>query len=1645
MLENNTVGMHLNTSVSKKVPVVLLILIVIALRLAAEPGGETESTVPFNPFLEEEAPRSLIQIGPDDDAVDLYLLGRWAAGTRFAYGMAFHPARDDGTRVTAPYPYPGFTGEIFYQTVDLTLSLWLYQKFFFEATFLDDSLFNSVLAGYHGDEDEPVQEVLIGKGPFQISSYPYLGIGSDGGMTSNTVPGISARLKTAATEHEFLVQLDGSFPVTRRYQGTASLEETRVPGNTFVNAVHFILPDGGIDSMVVLVQDADGEYFEAGGTGRYRELNDSEMVFDYADGEIILLEPATARVLVWYRTGDGDEVGATGAGSGTIVPRDPRDLSPVAGPFGDFSFTDAAYSQYRETLTDGRDYLVLYDPALLCLFEGAGFYDVRNLNLHSVDDATITIVSAGTRRRFEGGPFSMELRGGDRFLHVYAADSTPRSTGYRFPFADIDAVAAAMYGTRKQLNRSVDLLIERAFDAGRYQIESDAVPGSVTVFLNGTALSGVTVDYRTGAIDLPAAVAATDRVEITYRRNDPTRTETQISAAVGNRWTPAENTSVFLAAALRWNAWQSAYSSRLDENPGTIAASTGFSWKLPESGNLQVSAAATLQYRTSDSSGFLRILSMEGDEQYLSLSPANLFPAAPPSGMSQDSRVPSIYRDYRRTDIFGNSSLLSYDDPTSDDAQYVKANRTGPYLAGPGNSGITGSVGVLEWDSWDYAGGHTWSGAQLQVPGGSLDLQTLESVRLSIRYENDAADAVIPDAVEIYLVLGSSSEDLDGDRTIDEGESTLQPELPFTDSSGEDVLAGGRYPTGTTPYTEDANGNGILDDEEDASVLTVRLDSEIFDFRNRPDEWIEVEIPIDDNLKLAASRSARLILTSTGDDIPPGRLLFSRLELESGTLFTTVTGASGSSSARYTDDPLTGSDSLMNVRQTVADRFHRNAADDQKVARVSWTGVDTLSTDSAVIVRTVTDAFSTDAYDTLRLYVLTGSSGALPEITEPDATVRIRYANGTDSLADEITASFDLADLTTSPGAGSWQEIVLDLSEKTVSLDGRNLAADVSVPAGVRDLHIFSIEIRGSAEGVVYLDELHAADPVDSLATAGHLLVDWSPAVEIAGPGQTPLLHQVRISEYIALRSSGYRDTGSEITGYDSGTGSAGTAVTATTLGFSIFNASISTEARFSNGDSVRSEARHSAYLPFFENHLAVTDKYSRSWMYVEDFESRDLGVVWSSERTFAGSLTGTVRQDRDKEVRNWSLAVSTPSAIPTTASLKFLVQYDGSVSELSADGYPESWLAGTQALFGGEPMESVTRLSSVTPQMRIPFENAGRSGYIAIETDAVAHNHRSTVGTQTSSLGLSLSGERKNSGGTPWTISPSAGRTYAFTAPTGSKSLYDDASEFLDGFGRYPVPFRQIPLYDLFAPEIALPAGISAQTYESAAAIAFSRPVRSRIRDLIVPAEANFTVDRTVQGELDSVRDRREWDARVSAIGINVWGTQSARPVFQWYESEEIRNTLSCTISEELGFGEPPSWAVGLETGALLFLDDDARITIDQAIDFSRNETSVLTFASGIAFTRRVDSYPPVRILDRLDESPYRNDREALAVELAADDGAFESWKAEISHETTFVLGKNGSIRAWGEIGWITRPFADSGYEHLVGLLFGLEGTLAF
>ncbi|MBN1835195.1 MAG: hypothetical protein JW820_05040, partial [Spirochaetales bacterium] len=330
---------------------------------------------------EEEAPEALFDGTIGDAGVDFFLTGSWTATLTGSLGWLLTP----GGGTVFPSTFPGFeTAQLFRQVPNLTLSVWLAERYFLETSVIGDFLGegydyfdeNYLLLGYRGREGEFLRQVLLGTRDVGIRAYPYLEVPAAG---SSSI-GASALMAGAYSSHELLLRYDNNEPVSYTFLGRNLLSEEVLQLDDYERGRFFRLPDAGVTDLEVYIQDPDGEY--AGNDSlRYRLAALEDAVLDAAAGTVSLREPAEGSVLVFYRK-DGDDVGSAGLGIDALPPEsgDKIDLGePVTAVTFDWTLT-GYFSQdmtERRITVNSREALRLWLPGEFSPFEILAAYPVE--------------------------------------------------------------------------------------------------------------------------------------------------------------------------------------------------------------------------------------------------------------------------------------------------------------------------------------------------------------------------------------------------------------------------------------------------------------------------------------------------------------------------------------------------------------------------------------------------------------------------------------------------------------------------------------------------------------------------------------------------------------------------------------------------------------------------------------------------------------------------------------------------------------------------------------------------------------------------------------------------------------------------------------------------------------------------------------------------------------------------------------------------------------------------------------------------------------------------------------------------------------------------------------------------------------------
>lgn len=1605
---------------------------------------------PSNPFAEEEAPPSLFNLDRGDTEVDLYILGFWNVSSTYATGVAFHPPLPgSGDRVTFPYVYPGFQTNLFEQTVDLTLSLWLYERYFFEASFADDSTMNTIAAGYYAAEDELVRELVVGNVPLAVQPYPYQYAGSPNAAAGNRpTPGAVVRLGTARTYHEFLLQLENSVARRERFVAGAAVQETRIAPQSYLRGRVFVLPDENVEALEVFVEDGDGTVLEAGGTRRFRRVEPESGEYVLVDDQGILRLTDdltdTGTIAVWYET-DAGPVGSVGAGSGAIVPLD-TDLTPIDGALLPFDFAsgdlfpgvngspavDATGADYRLSLADGRDALVLRELGRYSPFEAASFYAAPASAVLDDERTRIRVVRAASRLATEE-TYTIDTIAAEGLIRV-AADSDPRSRGWRYPFAARDYASATMYGPRSSPEvpaGDIEILLEYRTDTTGIVVDPDIVPGTLVVTANGVPLEGAEYDQGTGELVLPEGLDPNATIDLSYRVYQEGGGDGDLVVVNGNRWSVTDSLYLTFATGLRWTLASQGFSEELDQHPGVVTVSSGITY---ETDDLLVDSALAVQVSQPDTTGYMRLFGAGESTWSLTPNAEAVFPAAFPADagvgsgiasapLSSLNRVIAPYRDYWTIDALGNVGLQAYTS-TIDAEGDASGERMGPYLARSTDEGYTGTVAVLEWDSLEP---DEWTGAHLRVSADPVDLRDATAVTVRYRYlpQNDADTSGDP---EFLLQLGTIAEDLDGDGVIDEGASAVDPGLRFDLADGSFRRAGQYAPALTRAHSEDGNDDGVLGAEASGAIWSGLVSTA----QLRTAGWREVtfELDRDEVERLSAVRGARLIVVNGDavDAVGAARLLVGQVTVLRTGSATVIDTGGGSVRPSFGEDPLSGAQSLESRYTEVGDRFNPDE-DDQSVLRLALSGAGS----EAIAVETTVPEISLDRYRTLAVYAYLAEPDP---IADGSATVSFRVSPYRRADSADASWTVDAATLT-----GGWHEISVNLDNGEVAVD--NAVIDtVSLPSDASSyLRLFTITASGIDTGTLYVDELHARDPRATAAFAGRVSLDWG--VDI-GAGRLSL------SQDLAAQSQGFRNAE---TGVSGGTGD-------TTINRSLYTRSRAeyrletfrvageTSARVTGLGETGAFA-HELDTPVVPGVVSLEERFRRDYDYLDPFVDRSLAIAVGSESLGSHRLEAANRVDALETEQSWDLLTTPPLPERVTFSITVGLSARDLDTVVENNDYGSDWVASSNRFIHVVDDGRMERRGSATTDLGY--------GDFLLTLDGAWKNESDTTGLQNNAIGwvAELPVDIGDPGRRPWRFTPRYTREYEADERRQSDRFGRDAELWSGAIGAEPVVFTAIPVLELFqdgsAPGIDLttPEGaLERRAYRSEGRLQFSRALGSRVRDLFVPSDLELLLDRRRSWEGATLDDERTWQAGITAIAINLFGTQGSRPLTERYESDEFRTSLVLTLTEQVG-AMPLGHRVALENEATLFGFNEAELSLltsfEQARTAVRGDRSA-SVTGEIAYTWIRPGYPGIPVFERMEEKPYYRHTESLGYEASFLEGSLDQSELTLGHDTSLIVGENGRISAFGQIGWLVDPGAyEAGSLQAIGLLLGLEGELRY
>lgn len=771
--------------------------------------------------LSPEAPAEFFSMDINNSKVDLFVTGSWEGSLSAQWGLSLTKL---GWQVAATE-----TPLLFSQKADLTLSLWVDNRWFIEGRFVEGSASNSYRAGYQGTEEEIVQYVGIGNRGLDFPSFPFLDVGGNSASSF----GAYGHFRWGNLHLHSLLRYDGAVRKEKWYQGRREVQKNTYSLDTMVRGRFFVLPDTNIKDVRVFIEDEAGTLRDSRGR-RWGELKTSEYAVSTQDGILELTASPSRKVAILYSTATSStpwesSLGTYGDGStgGSLYLKTLQDYVSAAYNAGPLAaaktppllrnYPQCGQEEKKPGDTDnipGTITLFLdgNSTAALVIWERGTFSPFERLSRYALGSAEATpeLVSASTGAARRDYTFeSVEVlgnlsapsssgessRGGPLYELIQAGTSyDSRNPATLWPLVGI---APELYLPGYHPS-PVDLVIQvRSYGAeDNFSIGTDVLPDSVQVYRNGVLDSFATYDSETGTVTLGSPPGSQELIHITYLSRSAERTFGSLAAAVGLEYVPAESFAARLALGTRWNLNPAAYSKAGESNEGTISMGGELRWTSQEH---RIQLAGALGLKNTDTTGLYRVLGMEGaetiteydgyDENDYFQSPTPIkksdsMPSWVSNSLEASSQAPLVYRNYTQTSAIGLSTLT----PIEWEGNQLVSSVSGPYPVY--DKSLDEPVLVAETS---LNSSHYWTGFQVELGEKASVLETAKTITVPLYFYG----ATPAQNLGLYLQMGDLTD-----------KDELYPENPqriVTKKLATFAVSGGSgtqsYPTSWTTLT----------------------------------------------------------------------------------------------------------------------------------------------------------------------------------------------------------------------------------------------------------------------------------------------------------------------------------------------------------------------------------------------------------------------------------------------------------------------------------------------------------------------------------------------------------------------------------------------------------------------------------------------------------------------------------------------------------------------------------------------------------------------------------------------------------------------------------------------------------------------------
>jgi len=1437
-----------------------IIVILIFLPFAVFGQEETDTELDMDELryrITGEARQELMKVSLGSSDVSLFAAGSWAGDLQGNSGFSYSPLGLGFASPDSPI--------LFKQEVDLTLSLWINNRWFVEANFTDDSTQNTYRAGYQGQTGEFLQYAGVGNTGLDFPTFPYLDLGGD----SPSSFGFYSRFGTSDIGIHTLVRYDAASREERSFTGGRERTYSDLQPQDTLRGISFVLPDTDVNpEITIYIEDDKGTVRDYSTGRRWRYAMQSEYAFSRAQGILELSIRPTGMVAVAYSKGGNNNPWNTSMGSYSSSGTD-KFLERVQKRF-DPTRTLIKLEDYPQcgngAAVPGKvDFamgpaLVVYQPGAFSPFEKRNRYDAPS---SSAEKAALVRTSSGGEVRgyelillentavidetlFSGivsqkGVYQLVTAAGNRNL---------RDPQNCWPLAG--EYPEIYLPSSNVFSGDIVIRFTNLSDSSGYFIGTDVIPGSVQVWRSGIQYTDFNYNQSSGEVAIKGSIGQSEIIRITYLKKSEGARLGSVAAGLGAIYrNGASPFSAGAAVGVRWNITEDSYTEEESSSQGSAGISAKTAWDYDY---LKAKITAGFAFVQTDTTGLYRAAGMEGNEVILSLTPETSFISNPPfiiadnAELSLHDRADLIYRNYNNNTVLGNNLMyLDWNAP------FVSGiNR--PYPVKDRQLGDT-QVLAAEFD----LGEDEWTGFQIPIYNDASVFSRAREIEIPFRFYDFNKNS--PDKFRVIIQIGSLS---GKDFAYTEETNLIWEKMLFTDDW-----------TGisTAPYTDTG-----------------------FNYKERIAKFI---LDDDDRLKLGDAKYLRIIVVNNDTNEISGRFLLAP-PIARGAAFRPVTYNAGANAVNGNPDKDisvietydSGINSLGSAYGDIIKKLHPNDTA-QRVLKLNWKDMIDIGLSAGIDGR-VAELPLAD-YRELSFFVKTEQQSVKNE------TLKFIAAAGSNSLSDyQLKAEIPLNAFT----AHQWSKVTIRYQgdNKGITVDGRRIAAAAlsyepkrkPQDAQGRRTSYIAILINpdsGDAldDGTICIDEIILEDSVMYYRMNAGTAFEFTKPGTLLFAGDIPMLEDFTV--YTNVESEGRAQSETEENDFS------GSLTNRTGAGLSVFGVKLAGNYAFTAAqDTYLWSADHSVSKilgPF-----SVKETFYDSPR--DNNAHHNFNMAFSSD--FFAKFEADALYDYSKLLQKWNAGLGyTPQNeyIPSAAiNAQALWTRNDVTAEM--DNYGNFWLDTWETLVPDKGRDANAR------KTQAQFVLTERTKPIGAVISLEGNTNSTGVNSVTQSghsvfLDIPLTFTKTG-------INFRMGRGFKRHLYYFGKDITYDGNKFMESIEDFSPVWGVFPGYSLFAPELpsvmykGLDDSPSAQSafysfFNDHFSTKINLPMIYNPSAFILPNKITFQIERTLEQKMDTKTDKLNLGGGLGYYAINMFGNMGYRPIFNFYQTDEYSHSIDVSV----------------------------------------------------------------------------------------------------------------------------------------------------